>query len=281
MTANGKDLLGQLEAAVAAIQSSDDFRRFLRAAAQFHTYSLNNQLLIWTQRPDATRVAGYKAWQKLGRQVRRGETGIKIMVPFAIRRRKDEDEHDDEDERRVIGFGVGHVFDVSQTDGEPLPTLNYQHTSGETQGALLDRAIAYAQSRGLTIDVSPPASTTASTTANGYYNPREGRIWINAALDTDGRASTILHELAHVLDENIQDYDGAIDHRGERETVAEAASYVVGAHFGFDVGAEAATYIAGWAQDPATFKTAMADIHRISARLIDALDGAPGAADAA
>src|SRR5436853_6691263 len=94
----------------------------LTAAARFHHYSPANVLLILRQRPDATRVAGYRTWQQLGRQVRRGERGIAVLAPCTYLRPADDD-HNDESRRILRGFKVAHVFDISQTDGDPLPDI--------------------------------------------------------------------------------------------------------------------------------------------------------------
>ena len=107
-----------LEAGVREVLDAEGFRRYLRFSARFHRYSANNVLLILAQRPDATRVAGYEAWRSMGRQVRRGEKGIRILAPVT---RKAEDERGKEAARALVGFRTATVFDVSQTDGEELP----------------------------------------------------------------------------------------------------------------------------------------------------------------
>src|SRR3954464_9143746 len=113
----------QLERSVEAIQDSDTFRAYLTAQARFHNYSWGNVLLILGQRPDASRVAGYRTWQSLGRQVRRGEKAIRIIAP-AYYKKKERDEQTGEDTERQVTFFRGvSVFDVSQTDGAPLPEI--------------------------------------------------------------------------------------------------------------------------------------------------------------
>ena len=114
-----------LEDGIASILDSDSFAGYLRAISRSHHYSANNVALILAQCPDATQVAGYRAWQGLGRQVRKGEKGLVILVPLTSRvkheGKEDGGEHDESAERVVTRFGVGYVFDVAQTDGEPLP----------------------------------------------------------------------------------------------------------------------------------------------------------------
>jgi antirestriction protein ArdC len=101
---------------------SEVLKTYLAVMARFHRYSWGNALLIASQHPEATRVAGFHAWRKLGRYVRKGEKGIIILAPMVGRKRRAEDEELAEDEQtRVFGFRAAYVFDVSQTEGEPLP----------------------------------------------------------------------------------------------------------------------------------------------------------------
>ena len=112
----------QLEAGIQAIQTSADFTRYLKVAATFHPYSPNNVLLILAQKPEATRVAGYRAWQSLGRQVKKGEKAIDIFAPRPSRVTT-EDEQGEEQTREGLTFRSVPVFDISQTEGDPIPTL--------------------------------------------------------------------------------------------------------------------------------------------------------------
>jgi len=116
-------LHGQLQESLHALVTSEDWQQALSVAAQFHDYSFANTQLIWSQAVSRgfhpSRVAGYRTWQRLGRQVRRGERGLAILAPV-IRKME---ALDNQEERRVVGFRVFHVFDLSQTDGEPLPEV--------------------------------------------------------------------------------------------------------------------------------------------------------------
>ncbi len=120
------DILARLEKAVGQIQDSDNFKAYLDIQSRFHRYSPNNALLILLQYPDATQVAGYNAWLRMHRYVKRGERAIKIIVPMP----KKVATEDDQEETRLI-FGTGNVFDYSQTDGEPLATVEVPVLSGE------------------------------------------------------------------------------------------------------------------------------------------------------
>src|SRR3954453_6494052 len=125
-----QESLARLEQAVGAIHDSDTFRAYLDAQARFHSYSFGNVLLILSAKPDATRVAGYQTWKQLGRQVRRGEKGIRIIVPMrgrtAVSPAEGEasDEEKPKTERTIVRFGTGSVFDIQQTDGQPLATVD-------------------------------------------------------------------------------------------------------------------------------------------------------------
>src|SRR4029079_7796016 len=114
---------------VERLRTTDGWQRWLAFAGRFTTYSLRNQLLVQMQRPNATRVAGYKAWKALGRQVNKGERGIAILAP---RTRLVEDEAGDR-KRVVSGFHVVRVFDVSQTSGPPLPELTMPAVTGSNE----------------------------------------------------------------------------------------------------------------------------------------------------
>src|SRR5438876_3278169 len=120
------DARERLAEAVERMADSETFAAWLRARAAFHDYSFANVCLIISQRPDASRVAGYKTWQRLGRQVRKGEHGIRILAPCVVKRQTDQRE-----EEPARFFRAVSVFDVAQTDGEPLPELEYRSLEGE------------------------------------------------------------------------------------------------------------------------------------------------------
>lgn len=248
------ELLQRLEDAVGAIQDSDSFRRWLDISSRFHNYSLGNQLLIAMQRPDATYVAGFHAWLKLGRHVLKGEKGIKIMVPLARKITNDEGD----EERRVTGFGTGHVFDVSQTDGEPLPTLEVPTLDGDVGAELWDGLSGFAASRGVSVNVVDPGELPRDTM--GYYMPATKGIVVGAYGQRQ-RTKTLAHELGHHI--------ARVDDRAENECIAEGIAYVVCAHFGVDTGERSFPYVASWAKDKAVLRTVLGTIQSASATLIE------------
>lgn len=262
-------LLDRLEGAVGAIHDSDSFRRYLDAQARFHRYSPNNVALILAQRPDATRIAGYRTWQALGRQVRRGESAIKIIVPMAQRRREADDreqrQHHDGDEPLRLRFGVGNVFDISQTEGEALPEMAVPTLEGDDGGILYDDLARMAHGENIRIDRT---DRLPSPTAMGFYHPPTRRIVVRQAAQLQ-MTKTLAHELAHHFTGMPETYDAS---REEHETIAESVAYVVLAHFGLDSGARSFPYIATWARDTAVLRGALGTIQRVAGTIIDRLE---------
>ena len=247
------DVLQRFEDAVGAIQDSESFRRWLDISSRFHNYSLGNQLLIAFQRPDATYVAGFNALLKLGRHVLKGEKGIRIMVP--LRRKVTND--NGEDEQRVTGFGTGYVFDVSQTDGEPLPTLSVPTLEGEAGQELWDGLNDFAVREGVTVRTLQPSELPSELM--GYYRPTTKEIVVGAHSQRQ-RTKTLAHELGHHI--------ARVDDRAENECIAEGIAYIVCAHFGIDTGERSFPYVAGWAKDRAVLKNVLGTIQGASATLI-------------
>ena len=163
--------------------------------ARFHRYSANNILLIHVQRQDATRVAGFSAWRKLGRFVRRGEKGIAILVPMTLRRSLDEagngvGTEDGATARPILGFKPGYVFDVSQTDGEPLPA--FAEVSGEP-GDHVVALKAFLVSRGIELSYANAELGAA------HGASLKGRILLRDDLSPAVEFSVLVHEIAHEL----------------------------------------------------------------------------------
>lgn len=235
--------LDTLEAGIKKLTSSDEWTRFLRAQALFHDYSFSNTLLIVNQRPDATRVAGFKTWEKLGRFVRKGEKALWILAPrfyTKAERQQDEDQGDDEqsDERKVAYFRPVPVFDISQTDGEPLPAV-VTKLDGDDDDGFFDRLRTYSESRGCPVTVDAIASRV-----NGYFSPADNRIVIAEGLSPVQACKTLAHEIAHSLLHNeIEVYRA---HRADCELEAESVAFIVLNHAGIDSGAYSFGYVTTW-----------------------------------
>ena len=243
--ANAPDRLralhNQLEAGFAELVSSDAWARMLRVAARFHDYSPSNVLLILRQRPEATRVAGYRSWQSLGRQVRRGERGLAILAPCTYKRVAEDHEGqpDDEGPRVLRGFKVAHVFDVDQTDGEPLPEIRPALLEGGAPAELWDDLAGQVTAAGFTVrrgDCTP---------ANGRTDYLARTVTVRADVSAAQAAKTLAHELAHVLLHDGTEY--ALGCRGLIEVEAESVAYIVATAAGLPTEAYSFPYVARWA----------------------------------
>jgi antirestriction protein ArdC len=269
------ELMQQLDAGVQAIQTGDDFKRYLHTAARFHKYSLNNVLLIRAQRPDATRVAGYKTWQALGRQVKKGEQAIYILAPRPYAVKTQDAAGQEQIEREGIAFKPAAVFDIAQTGGEPLPTVEAPTLTGAADQATYAALVAFATSQGLTVTHHDPktAGDDTHSTYMGYYNPLRNLIFVRQGAPAQ-MLKTLIHELAHHLDPELRQAS-----RAECETVAEATAFVVAAHQGIDTGSYSFPYVAVWAsrQDqPAMLKQVMGRVQGIAHQILDHLEGLAG-----
>jgi antirestriction protein ArdC len=228
----------RLAEAVEKLADSETFAAWLRARAAFHDYSFGNVCLIVSQRPDASQVAGYRAWQALGRQVRKGERAIKILAPCV---RKVEDKATGDESRRVVAFRAVNVFASQQTDGEPLPELEYRPLEGEAPD-LADFLCGVAIGAGLEIRREP-----LSGGVHGYLRRSENLIVVDTACSGAMAAKVVGHELGHFFDPFLMERPEAYAaHRGDCEAVAESVAFVVCSAFQIDAGPSAVGYVASW-----------------------------------
>lgn len=226
---------------VEALTTSEDWTRWLQTASRFHNYSFGNVLLIGAQRPDATRVAGYRTWQALGRQVRKGETGIRILAPRTGKCHGCSGSGDGctrcGGSGTVLWFASASVFDVAQTDGDPLPEIAHR-LDGDDDG-LFDTVAGALLPEGWTLDRTPIAGEV-----NGYCQHDHRRIVVDSDLARAMQVKTLVHELAHAaLHGPKVDYHA---NRGRCETEAESVAYVVLAALGIDSGSWSFGYVASW-----------------------------------
>lgn len=264
-------VLAILERGVEAMLSSDGFAAYLRAMARFPEYSARNVALIYAQRPDAVRVMGYRAWQALGRQVRKGARGIRILAPHRRTIGTMEGEGSESGDQRataITGFGVATVFDIAQTDGEPLPTPTAPELlAGDSPVAawLWDRLAAFLANEAVPLDRRPLAQ------GYGVYFPVIRRVAIHSELDGDQAAKTLAHECAHhiALTRAVGQHGAS---RADAETIAEGAAFAVLARFGLDSGDYSFPYVAAWAADRAILARNLAAIRTTAATLIAAVE---------
>ena len=278
-----KQAFEMIEQGVKDVYSSDNFKKYLSCCSKFHSYSLNNTLLILAQKPDATLVAGYNAWQRnFNRHVDKGERGLIILAPVTskitqLMDKADEDGNpildengDPIKEERVINqlrFTTTTVFDISQTSGEPLPSLIHNLTGSS------DEILAFIDSvkNICTIPIdyhSPSKDAVLAGGAKGYYSIAEDRIVLNMELEDMQIAKTLIHEYSHSILHKKTDKDS-----DQREIEAESLAFVLCDHFGIDTSDYSFGYIASYAaQDEAKLKTILSNIQSTAHEMIDKLE---------
>src|SRR6202789_282795 len=230
IAANVKELIAQLEAG-----HSDALTAYLDAMSRFHNYSFGNVLEIARQRPDATRVAGLYAWNQLGRKVKKGEKGIRILAPIiGIKRKRDEEAEKDpayQNKAVLVGFRNAYVFDVEQTDGAELPTMHEVHGDvGENR----DRLVSFIDQQGIELVFTENIAPTLGVSYGG-------KIAILPGQSEAEEFSTLVHELAH---EMLHKADRrTTTTKVVKETEAEAIAFVVGKAVGLKAGTASADYI--------------------------------------
>lgn len=238
----------QLVEQVQALRTSDDWTAWLQMAARLHQYSFRNVLLIAAQRPDATTVAGYRAWQDLGRQVGKGEHGIRILVPVTRRIHVDEpstvsdgsgSDGDAPEHSRVVGYRVGYVWDLAQTHGRPLPQQPLPTVlGGSAPDGLWDRLAARVTAEGFSLSRGPCGG------ANGVTDLAARTVRVRDDVDDAQAVKTLAHELAHVLlHSNRNDFEC----RGVIEVEAESVAYLVTAAHNLPTDTYTFPYVLGWA----------------------------------
>jgi hypothetical protein len=237
---------------------SEALKTYLKTMSRFHRYSWGNVLLIQSQRPNATRVAGFHGWLKLRRYVRKGERGIVILAPM-VGRKKSDDELIEDEKTRLFGFRAAHVFDLSQTDGEALPEFGAVGGDPRNHADCLKQFIAESHIELAYDGGIAPAKGLSSG----------GRITILPDLSPAEHFAVLAHEVAHEL-----------LHRGARrqetthtmrETEAEAVSFVVCSAIGLETNAASSDYIQLHAGDKAKLVDSLALIQRTATTIIEAI----------
>jgi antirestriction protein ArdC len=244
----------QLEKACDELRSSEGWQRFVKARALLRGYSLNNTLLILAQRPEATTVASFRHWTELGRQVRRGERALRIWAPSV---RHERNEETGEEPATVRAFVLVPVFDISQTDGPPLPEPPpARPLSGDSHAHLLPGLERQAADAGYVVehqDAMPGG-------AEGFVDHRRKVIALSAALAPNGQVTVLVHELAHVHGARYAEFG-----RAGAEVVAETAAFVALSAARLDISGQAIPYVSGWADAAPKELAGYAEaVHRIA-----------------
>lgn len=233
-----KEITAKLEQGVQDIFTSGKWEEYLKTMSKFHNYSANNCLLIMMQCPAASLVAGYRTWQKeFKRNVKKGERAIKILAPMQ-RKYTETDEDGNEVERKYIVYRAVPVFDLSQTDGEPLKTLTTQ-LDGDADAELIDKLIKVAP--------VPVSFEDFKASAYGYYSRAESRIVVQKSIPDRHKVKTLVHEIAHSI-LHCEDGEQAGADRDTKEVQAESVAYVVLSYLGIDTSEYSFGYVAGWSK---------------------------------
>lgn len=253
----------------AALQqgASDTLTRYLDVLARFHRYSFGNVMLIASQKPDATHVAGFHTWKSLGRWVKKGEQGIAILAPMVGRKRRDGTDRpavDDSDGnvRQLCGFRVVHVFDVSQTEGAELPEFAGIHGDPGKGLRQLESIIA---GYGIQLEYDFPGCGAEGVS-------RDGTIVVRPDMPPAETFAVLAHELAHELLHQRTDRK-RLASRTVLETEAEAVAYVVCQAMGLESSTRSSDYIQLYRGDVATLSESLDLIQKTAASLIEQLQG--------
>lgn len=275
----------RIEQAARSLLSSEGWQRWVRVRARngLARYSFHNQLLIAMQRPEATYVAGFRAFLELNRCVRKGERAIRILAPMNVppaRDRTHEQSTADAPEQRRMLFRAVPVFDVSQTDAlpdkEPVPLESpAEPVRGDSHAHLLPTLSAFASELGYTVSTRP-----LDGSADGWCDARRREIVVNEGLPANAQVRVQVHEIAHALGVGYKQYG-----RSRAEVIVDTVTFIVCGSIGLDTSGSSVPYVAGWGEDGAleAIRSYAQTIDEIARRIEDALGErapAPGQAPA-
>lgn len=284
-----KEITDKLEQGIEELFNSEQYKEYLKTMSKFTDYSFNNTMLIFMQRPDASHIAGYKSWQtNFNRHVKRGEKGITIIAPCPYKEKTERERTDPVTNQPVLGadgrpatetiettrisFRAVTVFDISQTEGEPLPSLGVDELTGSVEN--------YAAFFDTLKQTSPfPIEFEAMEGKKGYCNFQERRIAIKESMSETQNIKTAIHEITHA---QLHDYyntagqDAAPENkksRNMREVEAESVAYVVCQRYGIDTSEYSFPYVAGWeSHDKEILKNSLSVIQETADNLITNID---------
>lgn len=285
-----KEITDRLEQGIAELFDSEHYKEYLRVMSKFHNYSFNNTLLIAMQKPDASLVAGFSAWKnKFGRNVMKGQKGIKIIAPSPFKIKQEMEKIDPHTRKPVIGkdgkpvteekeitipaYKVVSVFDVSQTEGRALPDIAVDELTGD-----IDRYKDFFAALEKTSPV-PIGFEKIEGGAHGYYHLEDKRIAIDEGMSQLQTLKTAIHEIAHAKLHDIDlnapkdEQQPRVDRR-TREVEAESVAYTVCQHYGLDTSDYSFGYVAGWSsgRELAELKSSLETIRSAAAEIINSID---------
>ncbi|MCE4768750.1 antirestriction protein ArdA, partial [Clostridioides difficile] len=285
-----KEITDRLEQGIAELFDSERYKEYLRVMSKFHNYSFRNTLLIAMQAPDASLVAGFSTWKNThGRNVKRGEKGIKIFAPSPYKIKREMEKIDPQTQKPVIGkdgkpvteekeitvpaYKVVSVFDVSQTEGREIPSIGADELTGD-----VDRYKDFFAALEKTSPV-PIGFENIEGSSHGYYHLEEKRIAIQEGMSELQTLKTAIHEIAHAklhdIDLNApKEEQGDRPDRRTREVQAESVAYTVCQHYGLDTSDYSFGYVAGWSsgKELSELKSSLETIRAAAVEIIDSID---------
>ena len=286
-----KEITDRLEQGITELFDSERYKEYLRVMSKFHNYSFNNTLLIAMQKPDASLIAGFNAWKNnFGRNVMKGQKGIKILAPSPFKIKKEMEKIDPQTQKAIIGkdgkpvteekeitipaFKVVSVFDVSQTEGREIPDIAVNMLTGDVEHykevfAALEKTSPV-----------PVGFEKIEGGAHGYYHLEDKRIALDEGMSELQTLKTLIHEIAHAklhdidLNAPLEDLENRPDRR-TREVQAESIAYTVCQHYGLDTSDYSFGYVAGWSagRELAELKSSLETIRSAAAEIINSIDG--------
>ena len=282
-----QELTDKLEQGLQDLFNSNSYCNYLRTMSKFHNYSFNNTLLIAMQKPDATLVAGYKAWQKnFERHVNKGEKAIRILAPAPYKIKEERDKIDpvtqellldkdgnpqkEEVEITIPAFRAVSVFDVAQTDGKPIPELAAKELLSDVEGYQdMIRAVE-------AISPVPIELEEIAGDSKGYYDREAKRIAVQENMSESQTLKTMIHEVVHskLHSKEVEQDEQMKKDRNTKEVEAESIAYTVCQHFGIDTSDYSFGYIAGWSsgRDTKELRSSMDTIRRTASELITGIE---------
>ena len=283
---NVNEITKKLSEGVKEIFEGDNYKKYLNTISKFHNYSTNNTILIARQNPEATLVAGFKSWENnFNRHVKKGEKGIKIIAPSPYKKKVMVEKVDpvsmeikldmngnpekEETEIKMTAYRIVSVFDVSQTEGEPLPQIAVELTDNVNEYEAFMQAIR--QSTSIPIEFED----ISDSAAKGYFDNAAQKIVIRKGMSESQSVKTAIHELAHsILHNTDTNAEGAGKDRQTKEVEAESVAYTVCSHFGIDTSDYSFGYIAGWSsgREADELKQSLETIRETSSELINSIE---------
>ncbi len=271
-----EDISKRLEEGVLNVYEGDNYKEYLKFCSKLPKYSINNQILIMMQRPDATMCQSFNAWKSMGRTIKKGEKGIRILAPapFKIEKEKTSinetgEEITEKVEVMINSFKPVSTFDVSQTEGPELPSIGVEELLSDVDG--YDMILESFKE----IIPVPVTFEDIQSGAKGYFNTEENRIAIKTGMSEAQTIKTLIHEASHQA-LHSRDRLSPVDKKTkeQKEVEAESVAFIVCSHLGIDTSEYSFGYLAGWStgKEVRELKDSLETIRKCASDFITKID---------